>query len=187
MEHVTPEEYLRQILIEFEEDLRFLQTRNVLSKKDIQIIRNQAEISKDAMIRTRDESSIRLEARNKLLMALITNFEKNIQKTLDDVVSKKGDKELLILRLKKIDNKLLRLFDCGTITSEKLSKIHYGMGLLKSYILLSISNENRKMFKSRISVSRISQDYEKTIMDCIQNNSTSLKTNGKKNANFPIK
>lgn len=175
MTETLPQENLRRVLEDFDNDLKFLLSQQVLSKLDVKKIRSQAEVSKNAMLSARDEPSFNEHARNKLINALIRDFEKSIQRTLDEAVGRKGDKALLVYRLKKVDKKIaLKLTDLN-ITSADLRSLQFGMDLLKSYIFRSLPEKGGIWSAPKIDVGRLVKNYEQSILDEMQNNI--IKTN----------
>jgi hypothetical protein len=175
MDEMSSQEHLRQVLNEFENELQYLLSQQVLTKLDAQKIRSQAEVSKNAMLSARDEPSFNDRAKDKLLNALIRDFEKSIQRTLDDAVSRKGDKALLIFRLNRVDRKIgLTALEMNISQSDQ-KKLQPGMEMLKSYIFLSFPEKNNFLGASKINVLQMVKNYEQTILTYIQDSFSNSK------------
>jgi hypothetical protein len=167
MNEMSPDENLQRVLKEFDDELQLLLSQQALTKIDVQKIRNQAEISKDAMITARDEPSFNDRARSKLLNALIRDFEKSIQKMLDDAIGRRGDRALLVYRLNKVDKKLSAEAAKLKLSSSDLHELQFGLALLKNYILGSIPEKTAMWGSSKIDVGAIVKIYERTIREQI--------------------
>jgi hypothetical protein len=161
------DEKLRQVLGDFNDELQFLTAQQVLTQVDAQKIRNQAEVSGKAMQAAERESSFSDQARIKLRYALLQDFEKSIQKYLDEAISRKGDKALLIHRLYSEDKKIARRADELNTPSEELKKLQIGVKLLKSYIIRSIPDKS-SWGSPKMDVSQIAKNYEQTVLEYIQ-------------------
>jgi len=161
---MSPQENLRRVSEDYDNELKFLLSQNVLSNLDAQKIKAQVEVSKNAMLTTKNTSSFSDRAKDKLLNALIRDFEKSIQKTLDDALSRKGDKALLLHRLNRIDNKI----KFQATSTGKTNELQSGMDLLKIYILRSVPDISSRWSKSKMDVGKIARDYEKAILEHIQ-------------------
>ncbi|MDP1624528.1 MAG: hypothetical protein Q8L64_02045, partial [bacterium] len=148
MNEKSLQENLQRIRQEYEYELQILQSQQVFTKLDAQKIMAQAEVTKNAMFNTRDESSFNDRAKEKLLNALIRDFEKSIQRTLDEAVGRKGDKALLIYKLNRIDRKIgLKAIDINVSQSD-LKKLEIGMELLKSYIVRSLPEKSNSLWST---------------------------------------
>lgn len=174
MKELHPQDTLRQILKEFDDELQFLLSHQVLTNVDVQKIKNQADISKNAMLTARDESSFNDRAKDKLLNALIRDFENSIQRTLDEAVGRKGDKALIVYRLNKVDRKIKLKTTEMHIAQNRLSELQIGMELLKAYILRSIPEKGMQWGSSKINVGELAKNYEQTIIEYISDNFSSV-------------
>jgi len=175
MDEMSPQRYLSQVLLEFDSELQFLLSQNVLTKFDVQKIKNQAEVSKNAMQIAKDESSFTDRAKDKLLNALIRDFEKSIQRTLDEAVSRKGDKALLLHRLNMVDRKISLEVIENNITQSDFSKIQIGLELLKSYIIRSLPEKISLWNTPKMDVGHLAKNYEQTILVYFKDNFSQMK------------
>lgn len=166
----SAQENLRKVLTEFDSDLDYLLSQQVLTRLDVQKIRSQAEVSKNALLAARDETSFSDSAKDKLLNALVLDFEKSIQRILDEAIGKKGDKELLIYRLNKIDKKLRTNATQMNFTSNDLKLLQLGMDLVKSYVIKACPEKNSRWGSSKIDVGQIINSYEQTFIEYIREN-----------------
>lgn len=166
MEDVSFQENLSRVLADFENELRFLSSQGVLTQLDIRKMRAKAQVSRDAMLVAQRESTFEDRAKNKLLNALVRDFEKSIQATLDDAVSRKGDRALLVHRLNRIDQKIYQKVQ-SYISPSDMQSLRFGMDLLKLYILRSIPDKGKR-WRAKVDVGQIADDYEQTIMEHIQ-------------------
>ncbi len=171
MKEMSPQENLRRVLTEFENELQILQSQQVLTKLDAQKLKAQAEVSRNAMLTAKDESSFNDRAKDKLLNALIRDFEKTILRTVDEAVSRKGDKALLSHRLNRVDRKIVLKMDDANISHNELAKLEVGIKLLKSYIFRSLPEKSSSVWgSSKLDTGLLVINYEKTIDEYIQNN-----------------
>lgn len=179
MKEMSPQEHLRRVLFEFENELQILQSQQIFTKLDAQKIRAQAEVTQNAMITARDESSFNVRAKEKLLNALIRDFEKSILRTVDEAVSRKGDKALLSHRLNRVDRKIALKMDDANISHSELKQLEVGMKLLKSYIFRSLPEKSNSIWSStKLDSGTLVDNYEKTLDEYIQNNFTGIKLLG---------
>jgi hypothetical protein len=123
------------------------------------------------MLTARDEPSFNDRAKDKLLNALIRDFEKSIFRTIDEAVSRKGEKALLIHRLNRVDRKIaLKIADMNASQTD-IKKLEVGMKLLKSYILRSLPEKGGGSFwgsSKPLDTGSMVANYEKTLVEYIQ-------------------
>lgn len=170
MNEQAMQEHLRGVLLELDEELRLLLSEGALTKVDVQKIRNQAEISKDALFTARQEASLDDVARGKLMNALVRDLEKSIQNTLDEAIGRKGDRALLIYRLNRVDRKIrLGAVEAG-VPQNELDRLQLGMEVLKSYIIRSLPEKGGFWGASKIDVVKIVKNYEQAILESTRNN-----------------
>ncbi len=179
MKEMSPQENLRRVLLEFENELQILQSQQIFTKLDAQKIRAQAEVTKNAMLTARDESSFNDRAKEKLLNALIRDFEKSILRTVDEAVSRKGDKALLSHRLNRVDRKIALKMEDANISHNELRQLELGMKLLKSYIFRSLPEKSNSLWSSaKLDTGTLVVNYERTLDEYIQSNFTGIKLLG---------
>jgi hypothetical protein len=179
MKEISPQENLRQVLFEFENELQILQSQQVFTKLDAQKIRAQVEVTQKAMLTAKDESSFNDRAKEKLLNALIRDFEKSILRTVDEAVGRKGDKALLSHRLNRVDRRIALKMDNANISHNELRQLEVSMKLLKSYIFRSLPEKSNSLWGSaKLDTGILVANYEKTLDEYIQNNFTGIKLLG---------
>jgi hypothetical protein len=159
------EEKLHQIAHDFDEELQWLVVRQVLTSADVQKMRNQIEVSRNAMWTADRESSFSDQAKIKLRDALLQDFETSMQKYLDDAISRKGNKALLSHRLYLEDKRIARRSDELNIPLNDLQMLQIGLELLKSYILQTLPD---KSFGGRMNVGQIVKTYEQTVLEYLK-------------------
>lgn len=169
-------DHLEKVREEFNRELYFLFSKQTLTKLDVEKIRAQAEIYKNALITTYEERSFSDKAKDKLLTTLVQDFEKSIQKTLDEAMSRKDDKSLLIYRLNKVDRKIELKIRQMDISQSEAEKIQIGMELLKSYIILTLPKEKNLLGSFKIDIGYLAANYEKTLLIYFENNHLPLKS-----------
>ena len=165
MNNLFPQDKLIALVKEFENELQYLASQNVLSNLDIQKIRVEVSESRKAFDKVQDDPDFKDQAKVKLFNALLKDFEKSIQRTLDNAVSRKGDKALLIYRLSKIDKKAIEKVTESGFSSTEIAKLEVGLKLLKSYILRSIQEKPSLWGTPKMDVGLISSNYEQTILE----------------------
>jgi hypothetical protein len=168
MNSLFPQEKLIALVKEFESELQYLASQNVLSNLDIQKIRVEVSESKKAFDKVQDDPDFRDQAKVKLFNALLKDFEKSIQRTLDNAVSRKGDKALLIYRLSKIDKKTISKVAESGLSSIEIAKIEAGLSLLKLYILRSIQEKSGIWGAPKMDVGLVSSNYEQAILEYLK-------------------
>ena len=179
MKEMSPQENLHRVLTEFENELHILQSQQILTKLDAQKLRAKAEVSKNAMLTAKEETSFNDRAKEKLINALIRDFEKSILRTVDEAVSRKGDKALLNHRLNRVDRKIAIKMDDANVSHSELQKLKVGMELLRVYIFRSLPEKSSSFWGSpKLDTSILVTNYEKTLNEYIQNNFTSVKLFG---------
>lgn len=179
MKEMSPQENLRRVLTEFENELQILQSQQIFTKLDAQKIRAQAEVTKNAMLTAKDESSFNDRAKEKLLNALIRDFEKSILRTVDEAVSRKGEKALINHRLNRVDRRIALRMDDANIPHTELRKLEVGIKLLKSYIFRSLPEKSNSLWSSaKLDTGVLAANYEKTLDEYIQDNFTEIKLLG---------
>jgi hypothetical protein len=165
MNSVFPQEKLIALVDEFKSELQYLESQRVLNDLDIKKIMVEVSESKKAFDNVEDDFDFKDQTKVKLFNALLKDFEKSIQRTLDNAISRKGDKELLIYRLRKIDKKLISKATESGISSIEIAKLETGVNLLKLYILQSIQEKSGLWGAPKMDVGLISSNYEKTILE----------------------
>lgn len=179
MKEMSPKDNLQRVLIEFENELQVLQSQQVFTKLDAQKIRVQAEVTKNAMLTAKEESSFNDRAKEKLLNALIRDFEKSILRTVDEAVNRKGDKALLGHRLNRIDRRIVLKMEDSNIPQSESKKLEIGMELLKSYIFRSLPEKSNSLLgAAKLDTQILVTNYEKTLDEYIQENITGIKSLG---------
>lgn len=177
MQNISPQENLQRVLDDFETEMQYLISNKVLTNVDAQKIRGQVTVTKNAMITTREESSFNDRAKEKLLNALIRDFEKSIQRFLDEAVSRKGDKALLVFKISRADRKIIQQTKNLNFSQNDLAKLQAGAEMLKFYITRSLSYEKKSVWSSpKINVNQIVINYEETIIEYIKNSFPNVKT-----------
>lgn len=171
MRETSPDENLRRVLAEFENELVVLQTQQVITKLDAQKIKAQAEISSKAMNIAENEPGFTDRAKDKLQNALIRDFEKSILKLVDEAVARRGDRALLTHRLNRVDRRIALQVSDLNISHIELGKLEMGMKLLRSYILRTLpEKKNGFLGGPKPDSSSMIGKYEETLLDFIRNN-----------------
>lgn len=165
MNEESAQAHLRRVLAELDEELRSLLSQGVLTGVDVQKIRNQAEISLNALLVTREEASFSDGAKDRLMSALIEDFEKSIERTVNEAVGRRGDKALLLYRLYRIDKRIDRDATEAGMPRSELYKLQVGMDLLKSYIIRSLPEKGGIWGTPKTDVAQIVKNYEQTVLE----------------------
>lgn len=143
---------------------------NVLTRADMQMIRNQAEISKSAMLKAMNEPSFQESTKDKLLKALIEDFKLSVERHLENAVRRKGDKAFLAYKLNKADNKIRSELAEASLNDTFQNQVFTSMIITKAYILKSLPSQSG-LFAPKIDFNKIVEDYISTLTTYIQNNS----------------
>ena len=149
-------------------DLRMLQSQGVLKDVDIRKVRNQAEVSRDAMLETLADFDFDNQARHKLLYALIRDFETSIQRILENAVARKGSKALVAYKLNKTDKKIKKHMTSLRLPFQEQQRFIFAMAVTKAYILRTIP-EKTNLFGKKINVERIVDDYSAIMLEFLSN------------------
>lgn len=160
---VTVRNQLSSLLEEFYEDLRILYSQDVLTHADIQKIRNQAEVSRDGILETLNESGFDEQARTKLLDAMVRDFETSVQRIIETVVARKGQAALVIYKLNKADKRILARVRSMKRSQQFEQQISSAMLITKAYILRTLPNQ-AGMFGKKVDVERIVGDYSSVFL-----------------------
>ena len=145
-------------------DLQYLYSQQVLTKLDVQKMKAQAEVSKDAMLSARDDEGFDDWAKEKLLNALSKDFDLTLQKSLDEAVARKGERALIIYKLSRVDRRIYSRANQRHISASQIDKLQDCMQILKYYIFNSYQEMSRWGGNS-IDVRKITDNYEQVLRE----------------------
>lgn len=167
-DQIPPEvrQRLGDIFQDFDGDLQALASQGVLTQGDVQRLRNQAEVSRDAMLKTVSTKEFDEHAKSKLLSAFVQDFELSIGRIVEGAVARKGDRALLSYKLSRIDKKLL--FEARRTGNPLRSEesLLAAMAMTKSYIWRSLGTGGGRNPKPN--VQRIADDYRAALVELAQ-------------------
>ena len=171
MRDAPAEKNLERILADFHKEIDYLLSEGVLTGVDKKKLMGQAEISRNAMFKAKKEYNFDQRTENKLLNALLDDFERSLQRILDKAISRKGDRGLLIHRLYISDNYIRTKSAKMNISTSELEQLQNGMDLLKTYALRSLPKKKSRWGQSSIDVEALAKDYEDAVLDYLRNGS----------------
>jgi hypothetical protein len=168
-------EKLQEVINEFSFDLQYLQENQALTQLDVKRIVAQAEVTKNALLSTKEDKSFSDSAKEKLWAALITNFELSIQKSLEDIISKKGDKALLLYKLRRVDRKLIKYAQLNSYSNSKTDTLYSDFQLLSTYIVKIWGSSNRSIFGNSTYINLLVENYQSVLQQRIDQTRQKLK------------
>lgn len=157
------QEHLSDVLDNFDSDLRILHRQGVLTEFDVRKIKNQAEVTRDGMLETMRWPEFDERAQEKVLTALVRDFEKSIQRILDGVVARKGEIALITYRLNKADERIKSRSHALQLSPDAEQKMLVSMAVTRKFILESLSDEKR-LFGKKLDVDQVVENYSSALM-----------------------
>lgn len=157
----SPQEKLKKILIELNEDLEYLKANGVLTMIDVQKIISQSKISSQALIESINDNSFPENAKDRLLNHLILDFQVSIQKVLDQAISKKGDSSILFYRLNKLDKEYIFSKDTYRQSAKSTQRMYKAiLTSVKEYVMLSVTRPTKNFLGPKQNFEKIIEDYK---------------------------
>lgn len=178
MNETLLQENLQKVLEDFALDLQYLMSQQVLTSLDVQKIKAQAEVSKNAMLSAKEDRGFNDQAKEKLLNALIQNFELTIQKSLSDAITRKGEKALIIYKLRRVDRKIHAKAIERRMSTNDLAKLQVSMQILRAYVLMSLPEKIGRWGGTQTDTVQIVKNYERVLIEYMDGNLKPIQLQG---------
>ena len=164
------QEYLEKISKEFNLELNELKSQKILSNYDVKRILMQKDVTKNAILKAKNDFDFNDRAKEKLMFNLLKDFESSIFETIDDAVARKGDFELLTHKLKRIDRKINLFILNENFSKIESQKIKIQMDILKKFIFRIMPEQNRIFKTQKFDIKKIVEEYELIIFEYMKSN-----------------